>query len=78
MAGEIKNYTPDLSTNSAEGLTQEVGEFVLNTAFSTLSADLLDLGRKSMLDGFGLALSGSVAVSGHIVPRYLIWQGVSG
>jgi 2-methylcitrate dehydratase PrpD len=78
MAGEIKNYTPDLSTNSAEGLTQEVGEFVLNTAFSTLSADLLDLGRKSMLDGFGLALSGSVAESGHIVQRYLSGQGVSG
>ncbi len=78
MAEEIKNYTPDLTNNSAEGLTREVAEFVLKTPFSSMSGELLDLGRKSILDGFGLALSGSVAESGHIVQEYLKGQGVAG
>lgn len=78
MAEEIKNYTPDLSNNSAEGLTREVAEFILGTPFSAMSKELLDLGRKSILDGFGLALSGSVAESGHIVQNYLAGQGAAG
>lgn len=78
MAEDIKHYTPDIDSRHAEGLTREVAEFVLNTPFSALSTELLDLGRKSILDGFGLALSGSVAESGRIVQEYLAGQGVRG
>ncbi|PWG65831.1 MmgE/PrpD family protein [Spiribacter halobius] len=78
MADDIKHYTPDIDSKHAEGLTREVAEFVLNTPFSALSTELLDLGRKSILDGFGLALSGSVAESGRIVQQYLAGQGVRG
>jgi 2-methylcitrate dehydratase PrpD len=78
MAEQIKHFTPDINSKHAEGLTREVAEFVLQTPFTALSGDLLDLGRKSILDGFGLALSGSVAESGRIVQRYLAGQGVQG
>ncbi len=74
----ITHFTPDITSRHGEGLTREVGEFVLGTPFEALSTELLDLGRKSILDGLGLALSGSVAASGRIVQDYLRGQGLRG
>ena len=71
-------FTPDLETIRGEGLTREVGEFVTQTDFDRLPPELLELGRKSILDGLGLALSGSVAGSGRIVQRYLKSQRLHG
>lgn len=52
-------------------LTKYVAEFVVGTKFEELSAEVVALGKKSILDGFGLALSGSVAKSGELVRRHL-------
>ncbi len=78
MTSQIEHFTPDIDSNYAEGLTREVAGFILQTPHSALSQDLLDRGRKSILDGFGLALSGSVAASGKITQGYLTDQGLSG
>lgn len=75
---DITHYTPDITSRYGEGLTREVGEFVLSTPFETLSLELLELGKKSILDGLGLALSGSVARSGRIVQDYLKAQNLHG
>jgi len=53
------------------GLTKEVAEFVVRTGVADLSPELVELGKKSILDGFGLALSGSVARSGELVRQHL-------
>jgi hypothetical protein len=47
-----------------EGLIREVAEFILHTAYDDLPADVVELGRKSILDEMGLALCGSVARQG--------------
>jgi 2-methylcitrate dehydratase PrpD len=52
-------------------LTKYVAEFVVGTKVGDLPAEVVDLGKKSILDGFGLALSGSVAKSGELVRRHL-------
>jgi 2-methylcitrate dehydratase PrpD len=52
-------------------LTKYVAEFVVGTNLQDLSPDLVALGKKSILDGLGLALSGSVARSGELVRRHL-------
>src|SRR5688572_6875269 len=52
-------------------LTKYVAEFVVETTFADLSAEVIELGKKSILDGFGLALSGSVAKSGELVRQHL-------
>jgi 2-methylcitrate dehydratase PrpD len=52
-------------------LTKYVAEFIVGTKFGDLSAQLLELGKKSMLDGIGLALSGSVSKTGELVRRHL-------
>ncbi|MFL2546112.1 MAG: MmgE/PrpD family protein [Candidatus Rariloculaceae bacterium] len=75
---DIQHFTPDIESRRGENLTREVASFVLDTEFEDLSEDLIYLSRKSLLDGLGLALSGSVAESGRIVQEYLLSQNVSG
>jgi 2-methylcitrate dehydratase PrpD len=59
------------STPTPPGLTWHVAEFISQTRTRDIPADVIELGRKSILDGFGLAIAGSVAESGHIVVAYL-------
>ncbi|EAR52680.1 hypothetical protein OG2516_00599 [Oceanicola granulosus HTCC2516] len=54
-----------------DGLTAEVADFVLGTSISDLPGVVVENGKKSILDGLGLALSGSVAASGDKVRRHL-------
>ncbi|HSY32673.1 MAG TPA: MmgE/PrpD family protein [Verrucomicrobiae bacterium] len=53
------------------GLTQYVGQFVLQTKYENIPAEVIELGKKSILDGFGLALAGSRAESGPISREYI-------
>src|SRR5260370_9525130 len=52
------------------GLTKYVAEFVRNTKFTDLPADVIDLGKKSILDGLGLALAGARAENGKLFREY--------
>ncbi|MEX1057663.1 MAG: MmgE/PrpD family protein, partial [Natronospirillum sp.] len=74
----VKNFTPDIASKHGEGLTREVAQFILSTNQEDLGKDLVAIGKKSILDGFGLALSGSVAESGRIVQNYLKAQNLTG
>ena len=56
---------------SAEGLSRYVAKFVASTTYADIPQDVIDLGKKSILDGFGLAIAGSVAASGPIARTYL-------
>src|SRR5262245_947167 len=56
---------------AAPGLTRYVSEFIVNTRYEDIPQDVLNLGRKSILDGFGLALAGSVSEMGPLVRRYV-------
>lgn len=59
-----------------KGLTAYVADFVLKTHYSDIPAETLAIGRKSILDGFGLALAGSMAESGPISRQYAQSLGV--
>ena len=59
-----------------EGLTRQVAEFVVDAKLSDLPAEVVELGKKSILDGIGLALSGSVAKSGEHIRDYLTGLGI--
>src|ERR1700691_806730 len=65
---------PDASCEAVEfskspGLTKYVAEFIVNTKYDDIPADVIDLGKKTILDGFGLALAGSVSASGPIIRK---------
>lgn len=68
---------PAVAQPVVEGLTREVAEFVVTTTAADIPADVIELGKKSILDGIGLALSGSVARSGEYVQSYLAQLGIS-
>jgi 2-methylcitrate dehydratase PrpD len=52
--------------------TRHVVDFVRKTRLADIPEQVIALGKKSILDGLGLALSGSVAKSGELVRRYLM------
>src|ERR1700740_1670287 len=55
----------------APGLTKSVAEFIVSTKYEDIPSDVIDLGKKSILDGFGLALAGSVSVMAPLVRQYV-------
>jgi 2-methylcitrate dehydratase PrpD len=58
------------------GLTEYVGKFVVDTQYGQIPQNVIELGKKSILDGLGLALAGSRAESGTICRQYLEKLGV--
>jgi 2-methylcitrate dehydratase PrpD len=71
---EIAMTTEDrgaAGASEAAGLTEEMAQFVLATRSSDLPDVVVAKGKKSILDGLGLALSGSVAKSGELVRRHV-------
>ena len=52
-------------------LTASVAHFVVNTRYSDISPEALELGKKSILDGLGLALSGSRAQTAGLIQEYV-------
>lgn len=60
------------------GLTAYVAEFIATSGYASIPAAVIELGKKSILDGIGLALAGSRAESGSICMRYLDTVAASG
>src|SRR6266702_4464010 len=65
------DVTPAAEFPKTPGLTDYVGRFVVNTTYEDIPADVIELGKKSILDGLGLALAGSRAQTGTICRQYL-------
>src|SRR5579862_1359669 len=61
----------------APGLTKYVSEFIVNTKYADIPPDVIELGKKSILDGFGLALAGSASVMAPLVRQYVKSLGVA-
>src|SRR6266568_3829759 len=60
------------------GLTKYVGEFVVRAKYDDIPANVIELGKKSILDGLGLALAGSRAESGPISRKFVEQSGACG
>ena len=62
------SITEQLAT---EHLTRYVSDFICSTTLAGLPQDVVGLGKKSILDGLGLALSGGASHCGELVRRHL-------
>jgi 2-methylcitrate dehydratase PrpD len=62
----------------APGLTKYVSEFIVKTNYDDIPDEVIALGKKSMLDGFGLALAGSASSFAPLVRKYLQSLGCAG
>jgi 2-methylcitrate dehydratase PrpD len=74
--GAKRAAAPDFP--QSPGLTRYVSEFIVNTKYADLPESVLMLGKKSILDGFGLALAGSVSVMGPLARKYVESLGCGG
>jgi 2-methylcitrate dehydratase PrpD len=63
MAGERPFKEP--------AVTRYISEFIVNTRFSDIPEQSVEIAKKSILDGFGLALAGSTSVTAPLVRQYL-------
>ena len=57
--------------HKSPGLTDYVGRFDTTTKYEDIPSQVIELGKKSILDGLGLALAGSMARTGAICRQYL-------
>jgi 2-methylcitrate dehydratase PrpD len=73
----IMNDHPTSLFPVVENLTRDIASFVVNTTYADIPASVIEAGKKSILDGLGLALAGSAAKSGEIVKHYLGTLGFS-
>jgi 2-methylcitrate dehydratase PrpD len=55
----------------APGLTKYVCEFIVNSKYENIPANVIELGKKTILDGFGLALAGSASTAGPRIRQYI-------
>ena len=55
----------------APGLTKYVSEFIVNLKYDDIPAEVVALGKKTILDGFGLALAGSASTLGPLIRKYI-------
>src|SRR5438128_4095094 len=62
---------PQTPPPPAEGVTRYVADFVVKTSSADLPPEVIALGKKSILDGIGLALAGSVAETGPLSRDYV-------
>jgi len=62
---------PAATAPASPGLTRYVSEFIVRTRYEDVPAEVVALGKKSILDGLGLALAGSVSTLSPILQQYL-------
>src|SRR6185369_7948816 len=58
-------------------ITDYVAGFVVQTKANDIPADVAHLGKRSVLDGIGLALAGAASECGHIAQQYLDQLGIA-
>ena len=72
----IRAESPGSNFPKPPGLTAYVGRFVATTTYEQIPEEVIELGKKSILDGLGLALAGSRAETGSISRKYIQQMGV--
>src|SRR6202051_1963170 len=69
--GSTAQASAEKSFPQVPNLTKYASEFVVNLKLADIPAETLELGKKSILDGLGLALSGSKAETWKFIQEYL-------
>jgi 2-methylcitrate dehydratase PrpD len=59
-------------------LTAYVADFIVSTHYDHVPGDVAKLGKRSVLDGIGLALAGAASTTGTLIRRHLAAQGLRG
>src|SRR5215467_3422334 len=67
----VQSQSEESKFPEVSGLTRYAAEFALKLKYEDIPAEVVALGKKSILDGFGLALAGSVSEMAGIGRKYV-------
>lgn len=76
LLGQQGSSGPQGSFPQVSGLTKEVAEFMVSMTYQDIPANVIELGKKSILDSLGLAICGSVTRQAEIGRKYLTSLGL--
>ena len=71
LTAEKNEPSTPVSFPQVQKLTEYVAQFVVRTRHTDVPADVVELSKKSILDGLGLSLSGSKGETAPLVEQYL-------
>src|SRR5712671_803943 len=71
QTAQASKASAEASFPQVQKLTANTAEFVVNLKLADIPAEAQELGKKSILDGLGLALSGSKAETWKLIQEYL-------
>jgi 2-methylcitrate dehydratase PrpD len=74
-AGSQSSTPP--AAEEEDRVTGRIADFIVRTGYADVPAEVLALGKKSILDGLGLALVGSIAATGRLARQYIQSLGLS-
>ena len=66
-----KAFTPNIKSKKGKDLTKYVTKFIYGNKYKNIPKNVIELAKKHILDGFGLALSGSVARTGEYLFKHI-------
>ena len=66
-----KAFTPNIKSKKGKDLTKYVAKFIYENKYKNIPKNVIELAKKHILDGFGLALSGSVARTGEYLFKHI-------
>ena len=66
-----KAFTPNIKSKKGQDLTKYVTKFIYKNKYNNIPKNVVELAKKHILDGFGLALSGSVARTGEYLFKHI-------
>ena len=66
-----KAFTPNIKSKKGKDLTKYVTKFIYKNKYNNIPKNVVELAKKHILDGFGLALSGSVARTGEYLFKHI-------
>src|SRR5262245_32458918 len=69
---------PEDEFPKSPGLTRYVSDFIVNAKYEDIPEEVITLGKKTILDGFGLALAGSASTASPRMRKYIETLGTSG
>ena len=73
----MKGTVAPANPSGERSLTDDVAGFVVATRADDIPADVMHLGKRSVIDGIGLALAGAASQTGAITRRYLASLGIA-
>jgi len=71
------SFTPELNVLHRNKITEHIASFIGSTVYEDIPKDVLDISKKSILDGLGLSIAGLQSHAGQLALKFIQKQSLS-